>query len=134
MTTTLTAPRPAAKPAAYPEPYHYRGTFDPHVAGTIVYAYVKFAEDYRGKYRPVVIVSVGRNCYYARPIYSNPSRYSGAWQATPVTLKGTDLNRAGYLAPGIVRVETTLKDSKGRLNLSDWGFLRSGNGNWGYDS
>lgn len=140
MTTTLTTLRPAAvtapaaAPFTYPEPYHYRGTFDPYLAGTVVYAYVPFADRRGGKSRPVVIVSVGYDCYYARPLYTNPSRYAGSWRATPITLEGTDLDHAGYLAPGIVRIEKSLKGRKGRLSFDDWNYLRTGNGNWGYES
>jgi len=126
--------RSGSIPLDYPEPYHYRGTFDPHLAGTVVHAYVPFANRRGGKCRPVVIVSVGHNCYYARPLYSNPSRYAGSWRATPVTLNGTGLGHAGYLAPEIVRIAKTLHGTKGRLSLNDWNYLRTGNGNWGYES
>lgn len=139
MTTTLTATPPTTAPAAspalmYPEPFSYLGTFDPRLAGTIVIAYVAFTDGRGGKLRPVIIVSVGDDCYYARALYSNPSRYAGSWRATPLTLKGTRLDHAGYLAPTLICIEKNLQVYKGRLNLDDWNYLRTGNSSWGHES
>lgn len=135
MITTLTH-RPATKagPLAYPKPSHFRGTFDPCLDGTVVYAYVLFSDRWGGKNRPVIIVSVGDDCYYARPLYSNPSHYAGSWRATPITFEGAGPNHAGYLAPWLVRIEKSLKGRKGRLTLTDWNYLRTGNASWGYES
>lgn len=113
-------------PVAYPAPFHYKGRFDPYLAGVIVYAHIPFEGCRNGKDRPVVIVSVDDGCYYVRPVYSKASKCAGGWRAIPVDLSGTRLRHPGYLSPDTFRVENVLKGRKGRLSIADWNNLRIG--------
>lgn len=118
--------------ASYLPPSRYRGTFDPRAAGLVVYAYVPFRRGYSGKVRPVVVVSIGDGCFYARPLYSRPSCYAGGFLATPLDLRDTTLDRAGYLSPETICVRADLHHYRvvGRLTTREWAYLRTGNAVW----
>lgn len=110
----------------YPAPQRFLGEFDPRLAGIVFWAYVEFAGAPGGKYRPVVLVSVGEQCFHVRALYSKCSRFAGGSRATKLSLAGVDLSHPGFLSPYTIAVPKILPPAVGRISLSDWSLLRFG--------